>query len=139
MMSAIRMFILSLSLLATIVVFGLSWADEKTAYLGSFVGPSLPGYGPIKESGIVVWEDGSEFTEIDGHTKSTYDRASAALTALCRKNGGIGIVNFRIDMELGRLSRRNATSIEVREQGIKYLLYGDCVLSAVPLDPPDKR
>lgn len=138
MMSVIRQFILCL--LASMCFFGLSWADEKKTYLGSFVGPSLPGYGFINESGIVVWEDGSEFTEIDGHTKSAYDRASAALTALCRKNGGIGIVNFRIDMELGRLSRRNAASIEVREQGVKYLLYGDCVLSAVPLDvPPEQR
>ena len=123
------------------VILGMSsmaWADENKPYLGEFVGSSLPGFGRILQSGVVVWEDASEFTEVDGPKR--YLRASNSLTALCRQKGGIGIVNYRIDMELGRLSKNTDTSIEVTERAIKYLVYGDCVLSAVPLDSlPDKR
>jgi hypothetical protein len=106
----------------------LASADDRP-YLGSFVGASLPGYGHIVVSGVVVMQ-----------SRGTYLQASDGLTKLCQQHGGIGIVNFRVDMALGQLWQKTGTTVEVLEHGVKYLLYGDCVLSAVPLESPtDKR
>lgn len=135
-MTMLRVCLLS-SIVLPIMTISVFADESKDTYLGEFVGPSLPGYARILKSGIVMIESGSRLTETEGRASL---RLSDALTKLCRQHGGIGIVNFRIDMELGHLSKQTDTTVEVTEHGVKYMMYGDCVLSAVPLESPtDKR
>ena len=134
------MTMLSRCIVASIVVAGMAisaFGEESKDYLGEFVGHSLPGYGRIVQSGIVMMEAGSRVSETEGRAAS---HVREALSKLCRDHGGIGVVNFRVDMALGPLSQKTGTTVEVLEHGVKYLVYGDCVLSAVPLESPtDKR
>jgi|CXWL01.1.fsa_nt_gi hypothetical protein len=93
----------------------LAELDQKKEYLGTVVGPTMPGYKILKSTLVIV----KNTIPTSGHWLS--EDGESLVRDTCRGNraNGIGIVNYRESLAIG-------SGYAV------WIFYGDCILNAVP-------